>query len=38
MDFEFPNEEGKLYKLSGGELVESELGMIPKGWKVVELN
>lgn len=32
--FDFPNEEGKPYKSSGGELVESELGMIPKGWEV----
>lgn len=34
VDFEFLNEEGKPYKSSGGEMVESELGMIPKGWKV----
>ncbi|OOB75711.1 MULTISPECIES: restriction endonuclease subunit S [Clostridium] len=34
VDFEFPNEEGKPYKSSGGEMVESELGMIPKGWEV----
>lgn len=32
--FEFPNEEGKPYKSSGGEIVDSELGKIPKGWKV----
>lgn len=32
VDFEFPNEEGKPYKSSGGEMVESELGMIPEGW------
>lgn len=38
VDFEFPNEDGEPYKLSGGEMVESELGMIPKGWEVVELN
>lgn len=37
VDFEFPNEEGKPYKSSGGEMEESELGMIPKGWKIVEL-
>ncbi len=36
VDFEFPNEEGKPYKSSGGEMVESELGMIPKGFKVKE--
>lgn len=38
VDFEFPNEEGKPYKSSGGEMVESELGMIPKGWVVTSLN
>jgi len=34
VDFEFPNEEGKPYKSSGGEMVYSEeLGKeIPKGW------
>lgn len=32
IDFEFPNEDGKPYKSSGGEMVESELGEIPKGW------
>lgn len=37
IDFEFPNEEGKPYKSSGGEMVESELGEIPKGWKVFPL-
>ena len=34
IDFEFPNENGEPYKSSGGEMVESELGEIPKGWKV----
>lgn len=34
VDFEFPNEERKPYKSSGGEMVESEMGMIPAGWKV----
>lgn len=38
VDFEFPNEEGKPYKSSGGEMVESELGKIPKKWKVVKLH
>ena len=32
IDFEFPNEEGKPYKSSGGEMVQSELGNIPKNW------
>lgn len=38
VDFEFPNEKGKPYKSSGGEMVDSELGMIPKGWKVDNLS
>jgi len=37
VDFEFPNEEGKPYKSSGGEMVESELGEIPKGWSVTTI-
>lgn len=38
VDFEFPNENGEPYKSSGGEMVDSELGMIPKEWKVENLN
>src|SRR5699024_2743948 len=38
VDFEFPNEEGKPYKSSGGKMVESEIGMIPEGWEVKQLN
>jgi len=34
IDFEFPNENGEPYKSSGGEMVESELGEIPKGWDI----
>ena len=37
VDFEFPNGAGEPYKSSGGEMVESELGMIPKGWEVKKL-
>lgn len=37
VDFEFPNEDGEPYKSSGGEMIESELGMIPIDWKVVTL-
>lgn len=33
IDFEYPDEDGESYKSSGGEMVESELGMIPRGWK-----
>lgn len=32
VDFEFPNENGEPYKSSGGEMVESELGLIPRNW------
>ena len=38
IDFEFPNEKGDPYKSSGGEMVDSELGEIPKGWGVKRLN
>ncbi|WP_194840955.1 restriction endonuclease subunit S [Filobacillus milosensis] len=38
VDFEFPNDNGESYKSSGGEMIESELGMIPKGWEVSKLN
>jgi len=34
VDFEFPNKNGEPYKSSGGEFEESELGLIPKGWRV----
>jgi len=35
--FEFPNENGVPYKSSGGEMFDSELGEIPKGWEVHNL-
>lgn len=38
VDFEFPNDEGKPYKSSDGEMVDSELGEIPKGWQVKQLS
>lgn len=37
VDFEFPNENGEPYKSAGGEMVESELGDIPKEWEVKPL-
>jgi type I restriction enzyme S subunit len=36
VDFEFPNENGEPYKSSDGEMIDSELGEIPKGWRVGE--
>ena len=38
IDFEFPNENGNPYKSSGGEMVDSELGEIPKGWVLDSLD
>lgn len=38
VDFEFLNENGEPYKSSGGEMIDSELGEIPKGWSVVNLD
>ncbi len=37
IDFEFPNENGEPYKSSGGEMVESELGEIPRGWEILKV-
>ncbi|MCG4305378.1 restriction endonuclease subunit S [Enterococcus lactis] len=37
VDFEFPDENGKPYKSSGGKMVSSELGEIPEGWEVSHL-
>ena len=37
VDFEFPDEDGKPYKSNGGEMVDSELGEIPKQWNVEEM-
>ena len=37
VEFEFPNDEGKPYKSSGGRMIASEMGEIPEGWSVVEL-
>lgn len=36
-DFEFPDENGELYKSSGGEMIDSEMGLIPKGWRFEKL-
>lgn len=36
IDFEFPNDDGKPYKSSGGAMIASELGDIPEGWQVMK--
>lgn len=38
IDFEFPDENGQPYKSSGGEMVDSEIGLIPKRWKPKRLS
>lgn len=37
INFNFPNEEGKPYRDSNGEMQNSEFGLIPKGWRVGKL-
>lgn len=34
VDFEFPDENGNPYKSSGGEMIDSEMGLIPKDWEL----
>ena len=34
VDFEFPDENGKPYASNGGKFVDSEMGLIPEGWRV----
>jgi type I restriction enzyme S subunit len=38
VDFEFPNEEGKPYKSSGGEMIDSEIGETPNNWRIAAIN
>ena len=35
--FEFPDEKGKSYKISGGDMVDSSLGKVPKDWQISKL-
>lgn len=37
VEFEFPDENGLPYKSNGGEMVESEIGEIPKNWELKEI-
>lgn len=34
VNYEFPDQNGSSYKTNGGELIESKLGLIPKGWEI----
>ncbi|MDE2520548.1 MAG: restriction endonuclease subunit S [Methanocorpusculum sp.] len=38
VEFEFPNDEGKPYKSSGGRMIESEMGEIPEGWIAIPIS
>ncbi|WP_368916744.1 restriction endonuclease subunit S [Staphylococcus haemolyticus] len=38
VDFEFPDKDGNPYKSSGGEMIDSEIGEIPKGWEISKLD
>lgn len=38
VDFEFPDEDGNPYKSSGGKMIDSEIGEIPKGWEISKLD
>jgi len=38
IDFEFPNDDGKPYKSSGGAMFTSEFGNIPAGWHIACLD
>ena len=38
IDFNFPDENGNPYKDSGGAMVDSEMGLIPRGWRVGKLS
>jgi type I restriction enzyme, S subunit len=37
VDFEFPNDQGKPYKSSGGSFTSTELGEMPRSWSVSTL-
>lgn len=38
VDFEFPDENGNPYKSSGGKMLVSEVGEIPKGWELSRIS
>ncbi len=38
VNFNFPNEEGKPYKDSGGVMIEVDGKMIPEGWRIEKLS
>lgn len=38
VEFNFPNEKGLPYKMSGGKMIGSEFGEIPQGWKIDKIS
>ena len=38
INFEFLNDQGQPYRLNDGEMIESELGLIPKNWSTGTIN
>ncbi len=38
IDFNFPDDNGNLYKKSGGKMTDSELGEIPEEWRFLRLD
>lgn len=37
IDFEFPTEDGEPYKSSGGAMVDSKFGEMPRGWRMATI-
>jgi type I restriction enzyme S subunit len=37
VDFEFPNQDGKPYRSTGGKMQDSDMGKIPEGWRTDKL-
>lgn len=38
VEFNFPDKDGKPYKDTGGKMIDSELGEIPEGWRILPLS
>lgn len=37
VDYQFPDQSNNAYKENGGELIDTDIGTIPKNWKIVSL-
>ncbi len=38
INFDFPDQKGSPYKTAGGTMIDSDLGQIPKGWRLGNLS